>query len=183
MSATRRCWPRARLAEAQARIDGAQVSRWGSIGASAQTGRTRSSNDLQVRSVTTGALSWSLPVFDRGVTRGRVADAQAQEQVRQAELTDALAQTETLVWEQGRLLQSERHAWREMRRARDSAEAALQAVAERYRLGVGSFGDVLQAQDALARSSLQWADSRAAWLRARWRLAAAVGRLGPLAFE
>jgi outer membrane protein TolC len=42
---------------------------------------------------------------------------------------------------------------------------------------------VLQAQDALARTSLQWADSRAAWLRARWRLAAAVGRLGPLAFE
>lgn len=174
---------RARLAEVQARIDGARAGRWGSIGASAQTGRTRSSNDLQVRSVTTGSLSWSLPLYDRGVTSGRVADAQAQQQVRQAELADALAQTEALVWEQGRLLQSERHAWREMRRARDSAEAALQAVAERYRLGVGSFGDVLQAQDALAQASLQWADSRAAWLRARWRLAAAVGRLGPLAFE
>jgi outer membrane protein TolC len=62
----------------------------------------------------------------------------------------------------------------------DSAEASFRVSGERFRLGVGSFTDLVQAQSAAAGARLQWAESRANLTRAHWRLAAAAGRFGAL---
>jgi outer membrane protein TolC len=47
-------------------------------------------------------------------------------------------------------------------------------------MGVGSMTDVLNAQNIAANARFQWVESNANLLKARFKLAAAVGRLGPL---
>jgi outer membrane protein len=158
---------RARLTEAQARLDGVQNERWGSVGMSLQGGRSRFSSDLAFHNQATAALGWTLPLFDRAVNASRQRDAAVQLRARDALLDEALLQVEGQVWEQGQTLQGERAARRDSQLALEHARAALRITSERYRLGVGSFSDLLAAQSAEAR--------------ARLRLAAAVGRLGPLA--
>lgn len=174
---------RQRVAEAQARWDSTRAARWGEVGLTVQSGRARSTNDLQVRTITRGALDWTVPLLDREQSSSQREQALGQWRVREAGLAEAQAQVAATVWEQGRLLQGEQVALRESLKARDSADAAWRVTTERYRLGVGSFGDVLSAQAASASALLQVADAQAAWQRARWRLAAAVGRLGPLRLD
>ena len=171
---------RARLQEAQSRVDAIQNERWGNVGMVLQSGRTRSSSDAEVRGFGSASIGWTLPLFDRESVAARRGDAVGQTRSREALLDDALAQVEAQVWEQGRTWLGERAARRESLRALDSARAALRITTERYRLGVGSFSDLLAAQSAAASALNQSVDAQAAEWRARLRLSAAVGRLGPL---
>jgi outer membrane protein len=171
---------RARLAEAQARASAVGAESWGSVAVSAKSGRTRSSADTPVRSNSSASVEWTLPLFDRASLRSRLGDAQGQIQVRNAGVADALSQVELLVWQQAQALRGQRDALEESLSVLDSAEAALRVAGERFRQGVGGFADVLSAQNAAANSRFQWVEARANLRRAQWRLAAAVGRFGPL---
>ncbi len=177
---------RARQAEAQARAAGFESQRWGSVSLGARVGRSRSVGGVGGgsgggSSTDTGAsLEWSLPLLDRGVLRSQVQDAQGRAQTRAAELEEAERQTSLQVWQEAQALLGERSALRASRSLLDSAEATSRVSTERFRLGVGSFTDLLQAQTATAGARLQWAESRANLTRAHWRVAAAAGRFGAL---
>ena len=174
---------RERLMQARARVDSLGAERWGSVGLSAQTGRVRYSGESKLSSSTTAVLGWTLPIFDREGVATRVREAQGQAQVREAEIEAARQRVELQVWREGRAMIGERDALSESGAALDSAEAALRVVSARYREGVGRFSDLLAAQSAAANARFQVVEARANVRRAQLRLAAALGRLGPLVFE
>jgi outer membrane protein len=178
---------RARQAEAKARVASIESQRWGSINVAARAGRSRTVGGVGVgnagsgsSSGTSAALEWSVPLFDRGLLRSQAQDAQGRVQVRAAELEESQRLTTLQVWQEAQTLLGERSALRSSRVLLDSAEAAFLVSSERFRLGVGSFTDLVQAQSAAAGARLQWAESRANLTRTHWRLAAAAGRFGAL---
>jgi outer membrane protein len=169
---------RSRMAEAQQRAAAVGAERWGSFTLSGQTGRSRSSSDSVVSGTNSASVFWTLPLFDRGSVASRLHDAQGLIQQRAAGAADAARQVELQVWQQAQALLSERDGMRESRLVLDSAETLLRVVSERYRLGVGSFTDVLTAQGLAATARFQWVEARANLHQAQWRLAAALGRWG-----
>lgn len=172
---------KARLAETQARFKSIDAERWGSVNVSAVAGRIRTSGYTELRDTGSASVLWTLPLFDRGVTTSRQRDVQGQIQIRTASVDDALSQIELQVWQLSQELIADRDILREARSVRNSAELSLRVSSERYRSGVGLFSDVLSAQNVAANARFQWVEARANLLKSQLRLAAAVGRFGPLA--
>lgn len=180
---------RARQTEAQARAAGFESQRWGDVSLSARAGRSRavgsvvaggSAGRSGAGTDTSASLEWSLPLLDRGVLRTQIQDARGRAQTRAGELQEAERLTALQVWQEAQALLGARSALRASFSLLDSAEATLRASTERFRLGVGNFTDLLQAQTATAGARLQWAESRANLTRAHWRLASAAGRFAGL---
>ncbi len=169
----------ARLAEARARVDTTTAQRWGSVTAVANAGRSRSSSESEIRGSAGVGVQWSFPILDRGLLAGRLNDAQADVVLNRVALDDAGAQIELQVWQLAQALLAERAGLRASRTVLQSAEAALRATSERYRAGVGGFGDVLNAQNAAASARFQAADAQASLQRTELRLSITMGRLGP----
>jgi outer membrane protein len=172
---------RARLAETQARFRSIEAERWGNVSLSAVAGRIRTSGYTDLRDTGSASVLWTLPLLDRGVTSARQRDGLGQIQVRSANMDGALNQIELQVWQQSQALISDRDILREARAVRNSAELSLRVSSERYRSGVGLFSDVLTAQNVAANARFQWVEARANLLRSQLRLAASIGRFGPLA--
>lgn len=172
---------RARLAESQARFKSIDAERWGSVNLSAAAGRIRTSGNTELRDTGSASVLWTLPLFDRGVTTARQREIQGQIQIRNASIDDALNQIELQVWQQSQELIADRDILREARAVRNSAELSLRVSSERYRSGVGLFSDVLNAQNVAANARFQWVEARANLLKSQLRLAASIGRFGPLA--
>jgi outer membrane protein len=172
---------RTRLAETQARFKSIDAERWGSVNVSAVAGRIRTSGYTELRDTGSASVLWTLPLFDRGVTTSRQRDVQGQIQIRNASVDDALSQIELQVWQASQELIADRDILREARAVRNSAELSLRVSSERYRSGVGLFSDVLNAQNVAANARFQWVEARANLLKSQLRLAAFIGRFGPLA--
>lgn len=171
---------RARLAEVQARSKSIDAERWGNVTLNAVAGRIRTTGYTDLRDTGTASVLWTLPLLDRGVTTARLRDVLGQIQVRNAGVDEALNQIELQVWQQSQALISDRDILREARAVRNSAELSLRVSSERYRSGVGLFSDVLNAQNVAANARFQWVESRANLLKSQLRLAASIGRFGPL---
>ncbi len=172
---------RLRLAETQSRFKSIDAERWGNVSLSAVAGRIRTSGYTDLRDTGSASVLWTLPLFDRGLTTARQRDAQGQILVRNAGVDDALNQIELQVWQQSQALISDRDILHEARAVRNSAELSLRVSSERYRSGVGLFSDVLSAQNVAANARFQWVEARANLLKSQLRLAASLGRFGPLA--
>lgn len=174
---------RERLAQSLARADAIEAEKGGRVGLNARTGRVRFSGESTLRSTTSAVLGWSVPLFDRSDIETRLREAQGESRVREAGVVDARQRVELQVWQEGRALISERDLLSDSGAVLDSAETALEVVSARYREGVGRFTDVLAAQGAVADARFQIVEARANIRRAQLRLAAALGRLGPLVFD
>jgi outer membrane protein len=172
---------RARLTEVQTRVKSIDAERWGNISLSAIAGRIRTNGYTDLRDTSSASVLWTLPLLDRGVTTSRMRDVQGQIQIRSAGVDDALNQIELQVWQQSQALISDRDILREARAVRNSAELSLRVSSERYRSGVGLFSDVLSSQNVAANARFQWVESRSNLLKSQLRLAASIGRFGPLA--
>ena len=172
---------RARLAETQARFKSIDAERWGSVNVSALAGRIRTSGYTESRDTGSASVLWTLPLFDRGIMTSRQRDVQGQIQIRNASVDDALNQIELQVWQQSQELIADRDILREARAVRNSAELSLRVSSERYRSGVGLFSDVLNAQNVAASARFQLVEARSNLLKSQLRLAASIGRYGPLA--
>jgi outer membrane protein len=171
---------RARVLEARHRLDAVKAERWGTVSFNARAARARTFADGSPSRENSAAVEWSIPLLDRGVQRSQEMDAGGQIMVREVALDDARRQVALQVWQEGQALQGERQNSRASRQVLESAEASLRAASERYRLGAGSFADLLNAQSAAASARLQKVESQASLLQAHLRLAAAVGRVGTL---
>src|SRR6201988_681456 len=137
------------------------------------SGITPSKSDLPTRSV---AIQLNVPIFNGGLTRGRVTAAASRERQTELELSNIRGQVE----EDVRLaLTTLRTAAAQVRAADESvmlAQRELEMARDRFQAGVGDNLEVTTAQTSLANARLAQVTALAQHNAARLNLAAALGR-------
>jgi outer membrane protein TolC len=143
------------------------------VGDYGASGITPNTFDLPTRRI---ALQLNVPIFNGGMTRGRVTVAASRQ--RQAELS--LANIRGQVEEDVRLaLTTLRTAAVQVRAAEESvtlAQRELEMARDRFRAGVGDNLEVISAQTSLANAREAQVTALAQHNAARLNLAAALGR-------
>ena len=137
------------------------------------SGITSNKSDLPTRSV---AVQLNVPIFNGGLTRGRVTAAASRERQTALELSNIRGQVE----EDVRLaLTTLRTAAAQVRAADESvllAQRELEMARDRFRAGVGDNLEVVTAQTSLANARDAQVTALAQHNAARLNLAAALGR-------
>ena len=137
------------------------------------SGITPTNADLPTRSV---AVQLNVPIFNGGLTRGRLTAAASREQQAELELSNIRGQVE----EDVRLaLSTLRTAAAQVRAADESvmlAQRELEMARDRFRAGVGDNLEVVTAQTSLANARDAHVTALAQHNAARLNLAAALGR-------
>jgi outer membrane protein TolC len=137
------------------------------------SGITPTNTDLPTRRA---AVQLNVPIFNGGLTRGRIQAATSRE--RQAELQ--LASIRGQVEEDVRLAFAGLRTTAETVRAADLtvtlAERELEMARDRFRAGVADNIEVVNAQTVLANARLDQVTALAVYNGARLNLAAALGR-------
>ena len=143
------------------------------VGDYGSSGITPNSFDLPTRRI---ALQLNVPVFNGGLTRGRVTVAQSRQRQRQLELANIRGQVE----EDVRLaLTTLRTAAVQVRAAEESvtlAQRELEMSRDRFQAGVADNLEVITAQTSLANAREAQVTALAQHNAARLNLAAALGR-------
>jgi outer membrane protein len=168
---------RSRVEEARLRSDSARAERWGTVGLSVNGSRGQALADRSGTQSRLAAVEWQLPLLDRGLQQSRESDLGAQQALRQVDLDEARRLVGLQVWQSGQALFAEQQGLRASRQALEAAQLSLDAARERYRMGVGSFADLLNAQGAAAQGRLQLVEAQANLVLAHLQLAAASGRV------
>lgn len=121
----------------------------------------------------------SIPLFN-----GREADAQARQVL--AQIASREAERETVQRDIDRQLWQAHQAWRTSQqslqaseRLLESATATQRAAQGRYKAGVGSMQDLLNAQSTLADARRQRVGALMEQLTTQTQLSLAAGRVGP----
>jgi outer membrane protein len=171
---------RSRLAQTQLRAKAIETEKWGAVNVSVVAGTGRSGNNRAVSDTSTAALLWTLPLFDRDLTDARQREVAGQIQTRGVAVSEAMTQVALQVWLNSQSLNADREVLRDSREVLEYSETFLRASSERYRAGIGGLADVLTAQNIAANARFQWVEAKANLLKSQLKLAAAVGRLGPL---
>jgi len=137
------------------------------------SGITPTSHDLPTRRV---AVQLNVPVFNGGLTLGRIQVARSRESEAELQLSSIRGQVEEDV----------RLAFADLRTTADAVKAAdlavtlgereLQMARDRFRAGVGDNIEVVTAQAALSNARLDQVTALALYNAARLNLAAAQGR-------
>ena len=137
------------------------------------SGITPNNSDLPTRSV---AVQVNVPIFNGGLTRGRLTVAASRERQSELELSNIRGQVE----EDVRLaLTTLRTAVAQVRSAAESvtlAQRELEMARDRFRAGVGDNLEVVTAQTSLANARDAQVTALAQHNAARLNLAAALGR-------
>ncbi|MDT7542930.1 MAG: hypothetical protein QOE33_2834 [Acidobacteriota bacterium] len=137
------------------------------------SGITPTNTDLPTRRV---AIQLSVPIFNGGLTRGRIAVAESRE--RQAELS--LGNVRGQVEEDVRLALAVLRTAAEQVRASDESvrlsERELEMARDRFRAGVADNLEVVNAQTSLANARDSQVQALAQYNAARLNLAASQGR-------
>ncbi|HKS08637.1 MAG TPA: TolC family protein [Pyrinomonadaceae bacterium] len=143
------------------------------VGDYGSSGITPNSFDLPTRRI---ALQLNVPVFNGGLTRGRVTVAASRQRQRELELANIRGQVE----EDVRLaLTTLRTAAVQVRAAEESvtlAQRELEMARDRFQAGVGDNLEVITAQTSLANARVAQVTALAQHNAARLNLAAALGR-------
>ncbi|WP_297907279.1 TolC family protein [Thiomonas sp.] len=124
------------------------------------------------------ALEVQIPLFDGWAQRDREQEASAQAQQQLATLDLTRQKVIQQVWSADQSYSEAADDVRMRQRVAKLATQALRAARKRYRHGVASVLEVLNAQAALVRARAQQVDASRRWLLARLNLAYAVGDLG-----
>lgn len=171
---------RARLVQAQSRIKALESEKWGTINLNVVAGTGKSGVSRALTDASSAAVFWTLPLFNGALLDARQRDVVGQIQVRSAALDEAMKQVELQIWLQSQALNADRDILRESKDVLSHSDTFLRASTERYRQGAGTMSEVLNAQNIAANARFQWVESKANMLKSQLKLAAAVGRLGPL---
>ncbi|SDG92648.1 TolC family protein [Propionivibrio dicarboxylicus] len=176
--------PDLRAAEAQARaarasIDAARAAGLPtlSLGAGPSWQGTRSGGDTLTTHANAIGLTLTVPIFSGYDTTYRVRSAEAKAEVALAQRDSLALQVGLDVWSTYQALQT---ATQSLRTAADllaSAEESERVALGRYRAGVGTLIDLLNAQSALAAARVQRIQAALDWHVSRATLAKAVGTL------
>lgn len=122
-------------------------------------------------------LTLTLPIFSGFDTTYRVRAAQARVEAAAAQQENLRQQVALDVWTNYQNLVASTQAIRTTADLLASAEQSERVALGRYKAGVGSILDVLNAQSALASARLQRIQARLDWSVSRASLAKAVGAL------
>lgn len=143
------------------------------VGDYGASGITPGTSDLPTRRV---AIQLNVPIFNGGLTRGRLTAATSRERQTELELSNIRGQVE----EDVRLaLTTLRTAAIQVRAADESvtlAERELEMARDRFKAGVGDNLEVVTAQTSLANARVAQVTALAQHNAARLNLAAALGR-------
>jgi outer membrane protein len=128
-------------------------------------------------------IQLTIPLFEGFASGYRVAHAQSQADAQEAELRDTELQVSLDVWKSYQALQTDAINLTTSRDLLDDAQHALDIAHGRYKEGVGTFVELLNAQTALADARKQRVLAVSKWRTARLSLAASLGRLGLWAMD
>jgi outer membrane protein len=159
----------------EASADAARAAGRPSISLSAYADQNRSAGiDTHGSTV---AINLSVPVFSGFAPTYRVRAAEAQVEAKNAQLAQLRLQVALDVWTAYQNLTTATQSLRSSADLLSSAEQSERVVLGRYKAGVGSILDVLNAQSALASARLQRIQSTFNWNTSRAALAQAMGSL------
>lgn len=162
------------LRQAQAELSSARAARWPVLSLAA--GAARSYPDPGADSHSEAlTLNLSLPLFDGGLRRAQVRQAQARVDAAEAGRTLQGASIDLDVWQSYQAAAISDEALDAARIGLDSALIAERAARQRYSAGVATLLEVLSAQAAAAQARLSLVQARYDGLLALSQLAYAVG--------
>ncbi|WP_350616587.1 TolC family protein [Pseudomonas sp. HY7a-MNA-CIBAN-0227] len=120
----------------------------------------------------------SIPIFEGFERRYKIRNALAQVEVSEAELFQAEQQVAMDVWSSYQSINLETLSLQRTTELVEQSREALEVVQGRYRSGVGSMIELLNALSAYASAEEQHIQVLNNWQIARLKLAAGLGRLG-----
>lgn len=168
---------RANLRAAAAGLGVAQAVRRPSLSLGSRPGVTLGTRGQDVASGTAG-VTLNIPLFDSGGRTAAVAEAQAEAERAEANLA-ATAQGAALdVWSRYQQLSVEATNLETARRLLASSEEAAALTQGRYRAGLATIVELLNAQAALADARRQLVAAEFGVRTAELQLARSVGRMG-----
>jgi outer membrane protein len=165
----------AQVKAAQASADAARAAGRPTISLSASSNRYYYSG-IDTNSSTLG-VNLNIPLFSGFSTTYRVRSAEAQVEAKNAQLEQVHLQVALDVWTAYQNLATATQSLRTTAVLLDSAQQSAQVALGRYKAGVGSILDVLNAQSALASARQQRIQSAFNWNISRTTLAQAMGSL------
>jgi outer membrane protein len=173
---------RARLDAARARIAAAERAYLPSLSLAASRGRTgqdfnAATPDLDQRDRRV-ALQLNVPIFDGFSRHYQTRAAQADFEMAGADLRSVEQRVALEVWQAFQSLQSETQALGSTEKLLGFANKSLEVAQGRFKAGVGSTLELLEAQRAMADAAQQRINALANWRATRLRLAASLGRIG-----
>ena len=119
--------------------------------------------------------SVTVPIFEGGRTQARLVEADAEIRLRRAEAENIKADIYYDVRTAFLDMEATEQALRSATESRDLATRTLAQAQDRFRAGVASNVEVIQAQEAVAAASEQFIDARYGFLIAKAMLAGSVG--------
>lgn len=174
---------KARLEAAQATVKEQEAAGRPSLSfiASASDAQTRQpmeyNGDSRTRDHSVG-LQISIPLFEGFERTYLIRGARARVQAGEAELAEVEQRIALELWASYQDLTTETQALERTAEWVEQATQALEVVRGRYRSGVGSMTELLNASSAYASAEQQNITALNSWYLARLRLAASLGRLG-----
>ena len=173
---------RARLEAARARSNAAGRAYLPTLSLSASrshTGRdyTSAVPDIAQRDSSV-ALQLAVPIFDGFAKHYQVRAAEADVDLARADLKSVEQRVALEVWQAFQSLQSETEALSSTEKLLGFATKSLEVAQGRFKAGVGSTLELLEAQRAMADAAQQRISALANWRATRLRLATSLGRIG-----
>ncbi len=165
----------AQVKAAQASAEATRAAGRPTISLSASSNRYYYSG-IDTNSSTLG-VNLNVPLFSGFSTTYRVRSAEAQVEAKNAQLEQVHLQVALDVWTAYQNLTTATQSLRTTAVLLDSAQQSAQVALGRYKAGVGSILDVLNAQSALASARQQRIQSTFNWNISRATLAQAMGNL------
>jgi len=137
------------------------------------SGITPTNTDLPTRRV---AVQLNVPIFNGGLTQGRIAVASSRERQSELELNSTRGQVEEDVRLAFSSLRTTAEAVRAADKSVELAQRELEMSRDRFRAGVADNLEVISAQTSLADARASQVSALAQYNAARLNLAAALGR-------
>jgi outer membrane protein len=117
-------------------------------------------------------------VFDGFSRHYQTRAARAEFELADADLRSTEQKIALEVWQAYQTLESQTHALDSTLKLLGFATKSLEVAQGRYKAGVGSTLELLEAQRAMADAAQQRINALSSWRATRLRLAASLGRLG-----
>ncbi len=165
----------AQVKAAESNVDAARASGKPSISLTAST--NQSANAGVISRGSSAGINLSVPIFSGFAPTYRIRAAEAQVETQKAKLEGLRLKVALDVWTAYQNLTTATQSLRSTADLLNSAEQSERVALGRYKAGVGSMLDVLNAQSALASARQQRIQSTFSWNISRATLAQAMGSL------
>ncbi|AOJ08707.1 TolC family protein [Burkholderia mayonis] len=175
---------RAKLDAARANVDAVRAQGRPTISLTGSLNRNSPSYQQQFGIQTTAShgsmigVQVTIPLFEGFASGYRVAAAQAQADAQEADVQNTELNVSLDVWKSYQSLQTDTANLDNSKDLLGDAQRSLDIARGRYKAGVGTFTELLNAQTALADAQKQRVQAVSKWRTARLKLAASLGSIG-----